>query len=868
MLGNRFFLLFLLLFFLPYSTTVLAEVRENALQRYWLTEQDLRDLNIKRANSGTLPDTLSDTLPLNNSTLSHSPSTITTPLPNQPLPTFTPQCQGMFIKPSTLKAVTSLKDSLKPISSLEQGSSEPDDNPEQEQDTITADKALYQPNGTATFEGDVIVESQAQRITGDYLEYDTESAIIEMQGNIQVDSDGQRIVADALTYNTESSTLNVKGDVHIENEDVLIISHNATYNNESASSSLGDADFLLFENNLNGNAASIDIAKNATRVKESTITSCPPGRESWALKSQYLELDQEKGWGYAKHASLHLARVPIFYTPYFTFPLNDKRKSGFLYPTLGSDSVNGVDIAIPYYINIAPNYDATLTPRLLSKRGIQLNGELRYLNVLGSGKISGDYLGQDKINPVFSERKQAQWQHFKQLSQSWSLSSDYYYVSDSNYFDDLNALSSSSSLGYLERNANVSYLNNATYLSILVRDFQVLDTIAEINQPYRLAPQINAGYSHNLKGFKLGLSSQLTRFERDISDSNLGTANVLNGQLTNAELITGNRLVLQPTLSKAFSSSAYFVKPALRLHSRKYQLENYQTIGQNESLSYNIPSYSLDSGLIFERPLSLLGNDYTQTLEPRIKLIKTPFTDQSTSPDFDASLLSFNSQQVFRDRRYSGHDLVGDTEQISLGLSSKLFDDSQSQKAQFSVAQIVYLEDRRIRLSSAEDTTAKLSPLVGSAQIQLFPQWLFTQSAQWDNESNHLNQFSSAVQYKNNQRQLANLEFRYRPEGTSGAQQETRVSFYWPIHRYWSAISFWNFDLNQHSTIELASGLEYENCCIVVKLLNQKWLREISSTNTFESANKQSLEIRLKGLGNLNNQVSDYLNTKIPGLNF
>lgn len=737
----------------------------------------------------------------------------------EPKPSLSPQCDGVFFQQTNTDP------------EFDQSSN--NNSAEPEQQTITADKALYKADGTSTFEGNVLVHRGNQTISSDYLR-----------------------------YHHEKNTLDLQGKVQIENQGLLISSDSASYDNNEGSATLGDAEFLMFENGLNGHAKSIYISKVKTDVRHSAITSCPPGKENWLLKSSDLHLDQDKGWGYAKNASLSIAKVPILYTPYFTFPLDDRRKSGFLYPSLGSDSLNGTDIALPYYINIAPNYDATLTPRLLSKRGTQLAGEFRYLNTLGEGALSGDYLGQDDINPNFSERKQAQWHHQLSFLDSWHFDADYFYVSDSDYFDDLDSFSGTTSLGYLERNGSLSYLAGNAYFSVLAQDYQVLDSIADIDQPYRLAPQVNAGYSYNTHRLPLTLSldSQVTQFERDLNATAIGAAAVSAGELT-----TGSRLVLQPEIAGELSSSAYFIRPAAKLHYRQYQLNDYQALNQDKELEQSVEIYSLDSGLIFERKLQAFDQSLTQTLEPRLKLVKIPFQDQSQDPNFDSALLSLNSEQLFRERRYSGDDLVGDTEQATIGLSSRFYDEQQIQRAKLTLGQIVYFQDRRIQLDTSEDPLAKQSPLLASAQISLFPFWKFNQSVQWDSENNALEQFNSGIQFKNDMSQIVNLEFRYRPSTATSSQKETQASFVWPLSNHWKGMSFWNFDLNQHSTIELASGLEYENCCIIFRMMNQKWLRKISSTASYESANKQSLEIQLKGLGSLNNQISDYLKNKIPG---
>ena len=732
-----------------------------------------------------------------------------------PKPILSPQCNGVFFQAPTLDA------------QQEKGA--------KEQQSISADKALYEANGTSTFEGHVVLQQGPQRITSDRLYYHHTSNTIELDGNVIFNNDG-----------------------------LLIASEQAKHNANEESSELNDAEFLIFESGLNGRAKSISLSENEVNVQHSRMTSCPPGEEHWLLKSSELHLDQEKGWGYAKHASLHIGQVPIMYTPYFTFPIDDRRKSGFLYPSLGNDSINGADVSLPYYFNIAPNYDATLTPRILSKRGQQLAGEFRYLNRLGEGKLGGDYLGQDQLNPLYSERKQVQWQHEARFQENWFFNSRYFYLSDPDYLDDLDSFSSNTNLGYVERNARIDYFKQNIYFSLLAQDFQVLDTINTLDQPYRLAPQMNTGISLPVKNtvFEISFAEQLSRFERDIDTSTIDAVAISNGEIS-----TGLRNVFIPTLHADLSGAAYFFKPAAAVHIRNYRLENYQALDTNEDIHRSIPIYTLDSGLIFERELNLQQNAYTQTLEPRIFLVKIPFKDQSDIPNFDSATLSSNDSQLFRALRYSGHDLIGDTEQGTVGLSSKLYDNTQRERADFSLGQIFYFEDRKILLEANEDTLAEQSPVFASMQLRLLQNWFFKQGVEWNSDNNHLEQFSTLVSFKSDANHIANFEYRYRPESSNIAQEETRASFVWPLHHRWKALSYWNFDLNQHSTIELASGLEYENCCLVVRVLNQKWLRKISSTNSYESANKQSLELQLKGLGNLNDQISEYFKGKIHGYN-
>lgn len=731
----------------------------------------------------------------------------------EPKPSLSPQCPGVFYQGK-----------VEQQEALEINASQ----------TISADSAIYEADGTALFKGNVILNQGGQSISGDFVRYQQKQDSLDITGNVQIEKSG-----------------------------LLIMSEHAHYNNANKSSELKNAEFLMFANGLNGRAQAINISETETNVLDSSITSCPPGNENWLLKSKELHLDQEKGWGYAKQASLHLAKVPVLYTPYFTFPLDERRKSGFLFPSLGSDSINGVDITLPYYLNLAPNYDATLSPRILSKRGTQMAAELRYLNAIGEGSISGSYLGQDEINTLYSERKQVQWNHRVQFADHWSINTDYVYVSDNDYFDDLDSFSNTSSLGYLERTGSISYVENRAYFSVLVQDFLLLDSINPTNQAYRLAPQVHAGLSQTLfhPALDANLDAQITRFERDLDSSNLTQAEISSGTLS-----TGTRLVLQPGFSADFSRAAYFLKPAMRLHHRQYQLNDYQALGQSQDLDIDIPIYSLDSGLIFERTVDIAQTDYTQTLEPRIKLIKIAYQDQSAIPHFDTGLLSFSREQLYRDRRYSGHDLVGDTEQITLGLASRIYDETGNEKAGMHLGQIAYLKDRQIQLSNDENPEAELSPLVADVLIQLIPNWSLSQKILWDSENNTLDQVASGLYYKNALNNIFNVEYRYRPGDILSAQKEVQTSFVWPISNHWKAMSFWNYDLNQHTTTELASGLEYENCCVIVRALNQKWLRRVSNSS-FESANKQSLELQLKGLGNLNNQISDYLSTKIPGFN-
>lgn len=777
---------------------------ETGIFQYWYTADKLNNLNQKPK-----PDDEND-----QETASEAVN---------PKPIIPPQCSGIFFNPNTFADVPAIKN-FDPQSQI-----------------IRADHATYQESGTSVFEGNVSIRQGQQLIASNKVE-----------------------------FNHSDQSLNLFGNITVSDGPLILTSEQATHNLATQEMALDNSQFVFINNNLNGKAEHIDLNKNITIISRSEISSCPPDKRHWLLKSQNLTLNQESGWGTARHARLEIKKIPIFYSPYFTFPIDDRRKSGFLYPAISSDSINGTDISVPYYFNIAPNYDATLTLRYMHRRGEMLSGEFRYLNAIGEGTLAGDILDKDKVSETYQERKYAKWTHFKQFNDHLQFNSDYQYLSDPDYFIDFGGQSSSSSLSYLERNATFDFIESNYFVNLLARDFQLMDDIDENKKPYRLLPQVNAGGSIPLNQYpvELGITTQFSQFDRDV-DPLTQTAQ----QVTDGSLITGQRNVLIPSIELPYEQVWGFFKPQAQLHYRQYSLDDYDAIDSGVQMEKSVPIYTIDSGLIFERDLDIKQSFYIQTLEPRLFFVKVPYRDQSEFPIFDTSELTFKAAQLFRDRRFSGHDRVGDTEQLTTAVSSRIYSPQTNQEiALFTVGQIHYFRERQLSLNGTE-ANKEPSPVIVNAQFKLGSHWKFDSSLHWSSAENLIEQINNQMTYQHSKRQVINLEYRYSPVVSSTLrQEESKASFLWQLHPRWAALAYWNFDLDGHSTIEIASGLEYENCCLIVRILNQKWRHLLGSSeqisgNDFETANKQTLELQLKGLGRLNDHIIEYFKEKIGGYN-
>lgn len=707
-------------------------------------------------------------------------------------------------------------------------------------------------------------------------------------------SDGLRVIQqDALisantgTYDQQSRVLTLQDNILIRRRGLLLTGNSAVVDELAARSEIQTASYLLHDSAIRGSAAVIVYtdAQGIITIDNGVFTRCEPGDNSWVIQGAEIELNQSTGRGIARNVTLRVQDIPVMYLPWVSFPINDERASGLLAPILGSTRDGGFDIAAPYYLNLAPNYDATLTPRIQIERGVVLGMEGRYLGRRQEQQLNMQYLPNDHLydaatfnqpgsdSPPVADRWLLDYDYRARLGGGWSAQMDYAAVSDDEYFQDLgnNGLISNSQ-SWLRRNARLRYRGSNWNFTATTQAFQIIDpNVSALSEPYRKLPAVNLNGSFETDfGLLYGIDSEFVMFDRNLNGADFSQAQVDNGIL-----VTGSRLALTPTLSLPWSNSYAFATPTVKYKYAAWNLDD-QALNRDTSPSRGVASASVDSGLIFERDLDLFGSSLRQTLEPRLFYLYNEFDDQSAIPLFDSSALTFSFNQLFRDDRFSGKDRVGDANQLTLAVSSRIYDESGQEKLRASIGQIQHFSDRRVTLFNATTDAERdaTSALAGELSVALGANWRTGSYLEYNTSSNALEVGNFQFQYQSDINRILNLSYRYRDVAGANTSNDvvrridqTDISGIWPINADWSLIGRWNFDLANKRNLETIAGVEYNNCCWTVRVLARQWIDNDALFHGIKDNNSGIfIQFELKGLGSvLGGNVNGILNNGISG---
>lgn len=665
--------------------------------------------------------------------------------------------------------------------------------------------------------------------------------IFELHGKAAIQRGNQRIAADQLVYDSEAGVLDAKGNVQLDEPDYSISGSSARMLVNQDQGEIYDVEYQAFRKHARGTSEVLTQKnKNWRRFKKATYTTCPPGSNAWALKGRKVILEDDKGEGTGKHVFLKLKDVPVFYTPYLSFPLDDRRKTGFLVPTYGHSQESGTDVRVPFYWNIAPNYDATITPRYLSRRGVQMIGEFRYLTPSHQGKLDAEYLPSDN---KFDNRNRAFYslEHRGKLAPRISIGARAKHVSDKTYFDDLGSSLSVTSTTHLEQTANASYAGNGWSLTTLVQNFQTVDeSIPNQDRPYKRMPQLlfNMSPKPAPLGTRVGLRAETVRFDQD-------------------DRVRGTRIDLKPEFSRPFTGSAYFVTPTASLRYTTYNLDD-QAPGESSSPSRTTPILSLDSGLFFDRDIPWTSKRMVQTLEPRLFYLYVPDDNQDDLPVFDTAKYDFNFGQLFRDNRFSGADRQGDANQVSVALTSRILDPASGvEKISGSIGSIVYFRDREVVLPGETSETDSTSNVVAGLRLDPTEAWQVSSGIQWDPNTVRVDRGSVNLRYWPDKGHLANLSYQYR----RGVLNQIDASSLWYLTPSWHGVFRYWYSLRDDKLLEALGGVEYESCCWAFRTLVRKFV----NTSEGDQTTAIMFQLELKGLTSVGHAIEDLLEEEIVG---
>ncbi|MFW2405372.1 MAG: LPS-assembly protein LptD [Gammaproteobacteria bacterium] len=654
--------------------------------------------------------------------------------------------------------------------------------------------------------------------------------------NITLVSGDKMLTAEGAKFDRDANVFSVDGSVEFRDATTQVRASGAKYDANRSEVTFDDADFTLWSVPARGSGDFIKVEQEGKLLLEGvSYTSCPEGKNDWVLSASKITIDQEKGVGTARNAKLTFKRVPILWFPYLSYPASNERKSGWLIPDFGTNSTRGIDIEVPYYWNIAPQFDATLTPRLMTKRGVQLGSEFRYLTQKHNGVLTAEYLPNDDITG--EHRALAAIRHVSDFTDAWRGVVHATDVSDSNYFEDLSSGLASTSQTHLLRRADLEFFSNVWQGLLRFENYQTIDdTIEPIDDPYQTAPKLAVrGFTPNgWLGLQYSLDGELAYFTRDIG-------------------VTGVRGHVMPEIALPLDLNVMSIEPAVAYEYTAYNLQDTLP-GEDETPSRNAPIFSVDVATTLERLTPKRG--WLQTLEPRILYAFIPFRDQRDLPVFDTIVPDLNVVQLFRRNRFVGYDRLGDTNQVSIGVTTRLIDAADGGEfLRATIGDILYFSDREVTLPGGQGSDSNKSDYLFELGMKLRENWRTAFVYQYNSDDRETKWTDVRLNYRASSTKIANFVYRYRKD----LLEEFDVSAAWPIAGRWNLIGRYNYSILDSKPLESLVGAEYATCCWAIRTSVRRYL----ASRTGDSDTGFSIQLILKGFGSTDSAADRLLDRGI-----
>ena len=693
---------------------------------------------------------------------------------------------------------------------------------------------------------------------------------VRLSGGVEVTQGSRNFSSDEATIDRSSSAGSLQGNIELREPGVLLRGEQAEFYSRSGEARLSNSKFVLHEVQLRGSAEVLARdADEMIRVDNGEITFCAPGQDHWLLKTGQLKLDLDRGVATARNATLHAGGYPVFYAPWMSFPIDDRRRTGLLFPTFGSDSRGGVDIGVPLYLNLAPNYDLVYSPRLIGQRGVNHEFEGRYLDQYnGAWTLGGSFIADDEQfasdfpDQVDSSRWLANVRQSGLYGGRWRTNVNYTRVSDIDLIRDLETsrLDTRRAVNLLQL-GEVDYLGDKWRVNLQAQQFQPLAD--DIAPDYKKLPQLTAQYLDVGEPFAL---------------NPIGLVQASNFDTDAENLPVGQRLYAEGGATYPMSWSYGYLRPTAKYRVLQYNLDR-QIEDLDDRPNARSALASIDSGLFFERQTRLAGRNVVQTLEPRLFYLYSQFDDQTANPDFDSAELTFNYNQLFRDTRFSGRDRLDDANQLAIGLTTRFLDqDTGEERFNASIGQINYFENRRVRLRASDPELDRTSSeLAGELNFYPNDRVAVRSNLQYDPSTGKMNAGNLIASYTEDSDTVFNIGYTFRrPVALVGNQPVTdqvNVSTYYTLNYNWRAFMAWSYSLEANRSVEDMIGIEYDSCCWQVRLLH---LRYFDTANDFvpdfnnPDLDRQfatQIQVVLKGLGGFGNGVERLMSDLIQGFN-
>ncbi|MCY1700522.1 LPS assembly protein LptD [Enterobacter sp. RHB15-C17] len=689
-------------------------------------------------------------------------------------------------------------------------------------------------------------------------------------GNVDINQGNSRLRADEVQLHQKQPegaaepvrTVDALGNVHYDDNQVILKGPKGWANLNTKDTNVWEGDYQMVGRQGRGKA---DLMKQRgenryTILENGSFTSCLPGSDTWSVVGSEVIHDREEQVAEIWNARFKLGPVPVFYSPYLQLPVGDKRRSGFLIPNAKYSTTNYFEFYLPYYWNIAPNMDATITPHYIHKRGnIMWENEFRYLTKAGTGLMELDYLPSDKVfndeHPTEGDRHRwlYYWQHAGVMDQVWRFNVDYTKVSDPYYFNDFDSKYGSSTDGYATQKFSVGYANQNFNATVSTKKFQVFSS--QTASTYGAEPQLDVNWTQNDVGpFDTRVYAQAVHFVN-----------------TNSDMPEATRVHLEPTINLPLSNDWASLNTEAKMMATHYQQKNLDWYNNRyntdleESVNRVLPQFKMDGKLIFERDMNL-ANGYTQTLEPRMQYLYVPYRDQSKIQNYDSSFLQSDYSGLFRDRTYGGLDRIASANQVTTGVTTRVYDDAAVERFNVSVGQIYYFTEARTGdddINWEKDNKTGALVWAGDTYWRMTDRWGLRGGLQYDTRLDNVATSSASVEYRRDEDRMVQLTYRYAspeyiqatlPNYANVEQYKDGISQVggaasWPIADRWSIVGAYYFDTNTSKPADQMVGLQYNSCCYALRV---GYERKLNGWNTDNNQSKYDnvigFNVELRGL--------------------
>lgn len=689
-------------------------------------------------------------------------------------------------------------------------------------------------------------EQTATDIQSDGMNLEKEKVTV-FEGNVVLQRSDQWMNTDKLTYTHDNEQFVTEGPVKYQDRSVRLTAKQASGDQKKDAMNLQDVQYQFSDNLGNGTAKEAVMQGDTGELDNATYSTCPPGQRQWEFSASHITVDQKTARGRATNATLRLGGVPVLWLPFISFPTDDRRRSGILSPSVGNDERNGTDISVPIYWNIAPNYDATFTPRWLSERGLMLGTEFRYLTPRSRGILETTWLPNDDLTG--RDRSLIRFDHFTAINPNWYASADLNNVSDRDYFSDFGQSLNATSISFLGSDAGIYGRGRNWSASASIQYWQIASpnpAFNDTNSPFHRLPRIQASWINPVHSkFEFGINAELVRYERD------------------KDLVPnegGTRVDLQPFIRMPLSGASWFFTPEIAWRFTKYSDVDSTLLngGSDTSPQRSLPIVSLDAGMVFERDMKWGSQSYLQTFEPRFYYLYVPYRDQQFFPVFDSRELTFDWPALFRTNSFGGADRQSDANQATIALTTRFYEqDSGQERLSASIGRITYFDAPRVGLLGPA-TSESGSAWVAQADWTISDNWNLGLTQQWDadNRKTLLSGLRSQVRWANGG--LFNAAYRYR----KNSLEQTDISFRIPVKNDWNLIGRWNYSLQGDGrNLETLFGFEWKGCCVALRVVGREYVRSFADQSNFGLY----VELELNGLGSFGRDTEALLDNAILG---